>query len=239
MPTLTAREIEQAIEDGDIVLNPFDETNLEPASIDLTLGNEAFLASDDDKTFLDEGSVLTLPPGEMSLVLTRENLSLGLQYAATIGLRSKFARKGVDLLAGPQVDPGFQGPLHIALINLSPSQQVIENGEAFLTLEIHRLSEEAGERYSGDYQAQSTITSKEIRDLKKGEGIALSEAVKAMRTIAQDVSSLENTVDGLSETVAQNSEEANRYLRYFLGAIFVLVAAVISLVALVAGAVVL
>lgn len=221
MPPLTSQEIRQALEEGEMVIEPFTENHLEPASIDLSLGHEAFLASGDDKIILEEGSVLTLPPGEMALILTRERLSLGLQHTATIGLRSKFARKGIDLLAGPQVDPGFEGPLHIVLINLSPSQQVIEFGEAFLTLEIHRLSTEASKRYSGDYQSQTTITAQEIRDLKKGEGIALSEAVKAMRTIAQDVDALEKSVSRLTRNV-------DRYMQIFVATIVALVVGVLG-----------
>lgn len=221
MATLTGTQISEAIENEEIVIEPYNEGNIEPASVDLTLGNEAFLASDDDKTRLSSGDVLTLPPGEMALVLTQERIALGSKYAASIGLRSRFARKGIDILKGPQVDPGFEGPLHIVLINLSPSQQVIEHGEAFLTLEIVRLSEPAENAYKGRYQAQESLTAEEIRDLKKGEGIALSEAVKAMRTIAKDVDSLENSVSRLTKNV-------DRYMQIFVGAIVTLVVGVLG-----------
>lgn len=228
MPPLSDDEIARAIEGGALGIEPFTADNVQPASIDLTLGAEAFIASHDDKTLLNEGDVLVLPPGEMALVLTRERLSLGIDYAATIGLRSHFARKGIDLLAGPQVDPGFQGPLHIVLINLSPSQQVIAHGEPFLTLEIHRLSEPASRRYTGEYQAQTSITASEIRDLKKGEGIALSEVVKAMRNIAKDVDSLDKSVARLEQSVSQLTRNVDWYMRIFTVTIVILVAGVLG-----------
>lgn len=221
MGTLSDTEIRQALEGGDISIEPLDDTQIEPASVDLTLGPEAFRASDTDKIHLKEGDILPLPPGEMALVLTREVVELSPRIAANIGLRSHFTRKGIDLLAGPQIDPGFEGPLHIILINLSPSELLIEYGEPFLTIEFRRLGEAAAERYDGQYQASTSITADEIRDLKKGEGIALSEAVKAMQTIAKDVGALQESVSELTTNV-------NRYMAIFVGAIVTLVAAVIS-----------
>lgn len=239
MGTLSDSAIRRAIADGEIQIDPFDEENVEPASVDLTLGHEAFLGKEDEKQWLEAGDVLVLPAGATAIVLTRERIELGDSIAANIGLRSHFTRRGIDLLAGPQIDPGFQGPLHLVLINLSPSQQVIEFGEPFVTIEFRRLSEAVTEPYAGRYQAREHITAEEIRDLKEGAGIALSEAVRAMQNIAKDVSALQQTVDKLSETVAENSENADRYMQRFLQAVYALVAAVIALAGTLVGTVVL
>lgn len=221
MNPLSDNQIREAVEAGELKIDPFLEENVEPASIDLTLGREAFRASDDSKIHLDEGSILTLPAGEMALVLTREHLKLGSQIAGAIGLRSHFSRKGIDLLAGPQVDPGFEGPLHIVLVNLSPSRIVLEYGEPFLTVEFHRLSEPVESPYSGEYQASPSITAEEVRDLKEGEGVPLSEAVKAMQNIAKDVGALEDNISNLAEQV-------DRYMRYFVTALVILVGAIVT-----------
>lgn len=232
MSTLSDTGIRDAIDRGELQIAPFEEENLEPASVDLTLGDEAFRASDDDKITLSEGDTLTLPPGEMALVLTREQLEVGTEIAGNIGLRSYFARKGIDLLSGPQVDPGFRGPLHIVLLNLSPSKLLIEYGEPFLTVEFRRLDEASAEAYDGSYQAQSVITPEEMRDLKEGQGIALSDAVKAMQNIARDVSTLQ-------ESVTELSSNADRYMKLYVRSIMALVGAVISLVVFVIAYVVL
>lgn len=238
MGTLSDKSIRRALDEGKIAIDPLDEDNIEPASVDLTLGNEAFLGRDDEKRWLDEGDMLVLPPGATGIVLTRERIELGNTIAANIGLRSHFTRRGIDILSGPQIDPGFEGPLHLVLINLSPSQQVIEFGEPFVTIEFRRLSEPVDAGYSGRYQTQEHITAEEIRDLKEGEGIALSEAVKAMQTIARDVSALQDTVDQLSDTVSENSENADRYMKWFVRSVFALVAAVIMLLSIIVGSVV-
>ncbi|NIQ07196.1 MAG: dCTP deaminase [Candidatus Korarchaeota archaeon] len=199
MGILSGEEIKKEIERGNIDINPLKDEQIKPASVDLTLGGEVFLASEDNKAYLDKGDVLTLPAGEMALVLTRERLNLSKEVVGSIGLRSYFSRKGIDLLAGPQVDPGFKGPLHVVLLNLSPSPQIIQYGEEFLTLEFRQLAEPVEKPYRGKYYDLDSITSEEIRDIKKGKGIALSEAVEAMRNIARDVSSLEKNVKQLTK----------------------------------------
>lgn len=239
MGTLSDEAIRRALDEGEISIEPFDEEQIQPASIDLSMGHEAFLGKEDEKRFLDEGDVLVLPAGATAIVLTRERIAVGDEIAGNIGLRSHFTRKGIDLLSGPQIDPGFEGPLHLVLINLSPSQKIIEFGERLVTVEFRRLSGPAAETYSGKYQAVDHITAEEIRDLKEGEGIALSEAVKAMQNIAKDVSALQETVDNLSKTVATTSENSDRYLTLFVRSIDALVLAVITLVSILIGSIIL
>lgn len=73
----------------------------------------------------------------------REMMRVGARFAAQIGLRSGLARKGLALLAGPQVDPGFRGRLHVALVNLSPVEISIAYGEPLITMMFHDLGKEA------------------------------------------------------------------------------------------------
>lgn len=221
MGVLADHEIMEAIDDGQLVINPLNEDNIEPASVDLTLGPEAFRASDDDKQRLSEGDVLSLPAGESALVLTKETVEMGEGLAGQIGLRSSFTRRGIDLLAGPQIDPGFQGPLHVYLINLSPSDIIIEYGEPFLTVEIQELGEDAESTYKGKYQAEPHITGDEIRDIREGEGMALSEAVKAMRNMARDVNAMEETVEDLSS-------EMKWMMRFVVGTLATLVVGILA-----------
>jgi len=90
---LSDKSIRRALEEGEIAIDPLDEDNIEPASVDLTLGNEAFLRKDDEKRWLEEGDMLVLPPGATTIVLTRERVELGNTIAANIGLRSHFTRQ--------------------------------------------------------------------------------------------------------------------------------------------------
>lgn len=197
MTILSDTKLREAISKGEIQITPPPE-NIEPASIDLSVGSEAFVASGEEITKLLQGKLLILPAGEMALVITREKLKLGPKIAGHMGLRSYFTRKGLVLLAGPQIDPGFEGTLHVAICNLSPTEISLSYGESFCTVEFHELSIDAQQPYKGDYQKQKGITSQEVADIRQRRGYALSEVIKNMQTIAQDIGSLKESVERLT-----------------------------------------
>lgn len=223
MSTLSGDQIKAEVESktGRIGIEPFDADNVEPASYDMTLGSEAFIPEDEHKQRLEPGSMLSIPAGGTALILTRERLTVGNDIAGHVGLRSYYTRKGIDILKGPQIDPGFEGPLHVVLINLSPSKQAIPYGEPIVTVEFVELSEPVEEGYDGKYQMQDSITQQEIDDLMEGEGIALSEAVEAMQNIARDVATLE-------ESVSRLPRHSDWYMRIFITTVVVLVATIVG-----------
>jgi deoxycytidine triphosphate deaminase len=54
-------------------------------------------------------------------VTTHENLHLPHDIAGHIGVKSYYTRKGIVILSGLQIDPGFEGVLVIGMYNASPS----------------------------------------------------------------------------------------------------------------------
>lgn len=215
MPILSDVDLKDAIKNGEIQIIPFPIT-IEPASIDLSVGDEAFAASGDEIIKLSQGKLLIIPPGEMVLIVTREEIKLSTRIVGHIGLRSYFTRKGLVLLAGPQIDPGFEGTLHIVLCNLSPTEIALSYSEPFCTIELHRLSIDAQQSYKGSYQKQKGITSREIDDIRQRRGYALSEVIKDMQSIARDVSSLKESVDRLTN-------RTDKYMLMFISTLSALV----------------
>jgi dCTP deaminase len=191
---LSDTKLQEALKSGEIQINP-SPTRIEPASIDLSIGAEAFLASADEVTQLSQGKLLILSAGEMALIITREELKLSPKIVGHMGLRSFFTRKGLVLLAGPQIDPGFEGNLHVVLCNLSPTEISISFGEPFCTVEFHQLLADAAKPYNGSYQKQKGITPQEIQDIRQRRGYSLSEVIKNMQSMAKDIDSLKSTVE--------------------------------------------
>ena len=215
MPILSDIDLEKAIKSGEVQIIPA-PTYIEPATIDLSVGEEAFAASNDEITKLSQGQLLIIPPGEMVLIITREEVKLGQQIAGHIGLRSFFTRKGLVLLAGPQIDPGFEGTLHVVLCNLSPTEIALSYGEPFCTIELHRLEHAAEKPYGGASQKQKGITPREINDIRQRRGYALSEVIKDMQSIAKDVSALKSSVEKLTN-------RTDKYMAIFVGSLAALV----------------
>ncbi len=222
MVILTDKEIKAKIKQGDLVIDP-PPKEIQPASIDLTVGEEAFIATADDITRVDQKRLLVIPAGELALMITREKVKLSQKIVGRIGLRSHYTRKGLILLAGPQIDPGFEGYLHVCVCNLSPTEISMAYGDPFCTVEFHALSEPVEKPYSGEYQLQHHITSDDIRDIKERRGYALSEIIMNMQVIARDISSLRNIVETLRNIVETYSKRVDTYMGIFVASLVALV----------------
>ncbi|HEX2040905.1 MAG TPA: hypothetical protein VHF47_14370 [Acidimicrobiales bacterium] len=219
--------LRQALESGGIELDPTPD-DVKAASIDLGLGPEAFLGTSTEIIRLLERRLLTIPPGEMALVTTLEKVRLAPRYAGQIGLRSHFARKGLALLAGPQIDPGFRGRLHVALVNLSPTEISIAYREPLVSIVFHDLGTDVERPYghgAGDeYHEQDEITGSEIDDIRQHRGYAMSEVIREMATLSANVGELSTAVEGYIK-------RSNAMMTVFVSAVVALVLGILSALA--------
>ena len=131
---LSDSEIRDALNEGNLVIDPFDEASLNPAGYDLRLGAEAVLG-----------------PSEHRLVATLERVELGSGLVGTLHIRSSLAREGI-LASLALVDPGFRGQLTISLFNSRKKTIRLKAGERFVQLVLLRLGRDAATRYEGRYQ---------------------------------------------------------------------------------------
>lgn len=215
MTIMSNGNLRAAIESGAISIDPPPD-DIKAASIDFRLGPEAFLGSGNDIINLEQRRLLAIPPGEMSIVSTLERVAIKPNIAGQIGLRSTHARRGLALLAGPQIDPGFYGRLHVVLVNLSPVEITIAYREPLITVVFHDLGEDVvtpyGSRPGDDYHEQDEITGLEIDDIRKHRGYAMSEVIRDMQSIAQSVGQLKTSVDGYIG-------RTDLYLKIFVGTV--------------------
>jgi len=194
---LTDKEILSALKTGELKLEDFKEQCLEPASYDMRLGAEAFTSSNREKIDLKAKGILTIAPGDFAVVATHEKVELAPTLAGHIGLRSHFARKGLLLLSGPQIDPGFRGVLVLRLCNLGTNDIVIPRLEPLCTVEFHRLNQAVETPYQGPYQDQTSIPSADIETLLETKGMTFGEIVKAVASLTTQVKALTEAVKRL------------------------------------------
>ncbi|MGH9771764.1 MAG: dCTP deaminase [Candidatus Acidiferrales bacterium] len=195
---MTDQEIGAAIESREIVLEPFDATKIEPASYDARVGTWAFTSSLKEKLNLSEKGVLIIEPGEFAVLESRERVELDRRTAAQLGLRSEYARRGLLMLSGPQIDPGFRGILVVRLVNLAPKPIAIPYESPFLTLTFFRLSSPVTKPYAGPQQGQPGISARDIQELVETEGMTLGQVMKTLSALANDVAELRGSVGRLS-----------------------------------------
>ena len=162
---LSNSQILQQVTTGRLLIDPFHEKHLEPASYDLRIGKDAATvsASDDPMINLEQARFLMIAPYAPAILYAMEHLTLPLDLVGRFGLKSSLSRRGIYASVGPQVDPGFDGKLSVTLFNLTPAPVALNYGDTFLSVEFHKLDEPATRGYNGPYQGHDTFTADEIQ----------------------------------------------------------------------------
>ncbi|MFZ3211770.1 MAG: hypothetical protein WA188_09655 [Terriglobales bacterium] len=198
---MTDVQIQAAVQNGEIVLDPFDPDRVEPASYDVRVGNWAFASSAKEKLNLTEKGVLIIEAGEFAVLESRERIELDNKTAGQLGLGSEYARHGLLMLSGPQIDPGFKGIIIVRMINLAPKSTALPYEAPFLTVQFFRLSHPVAKPYSGPHQGQTGLSAQDIQELVNTEGMTLGQVTKTLSALAKDVSELRGSVGRLSRVL--------------------------------------
>lgn len=218
---LTDAEILSEIKAKSLVIEPFDEKYLEPASYDLRPGKDAATISKNGEIIIDleKAGVLVLEPYAPAVVSAREHLILPLNMAGRFGLKSSLSRRGVYASVGPQIDPGFDGWLSVTLFNFTPTPLALDYTDTFLSLEIQRLGQQASRGYKGEYQRRSGFSAKELGPVLGYKGHGLSEAVAGFSELRQSigkVAGLSEKFDSFLESYEKQNRELGEFNRAFL-----------------------
>lgn len=180
---LSDRSIKEAINQGRIVIDPLDESYIQPSSVDLRVDrrfrvfeNHRYPLIDprqpqEDLTTLveaPEDSPFILHPGEFVLGSTLERIGLGDDLVARLEGKSSLGRLGllVHATAG-FVDPGFSGHLTLELSNVATLPIAIYPGMKIGQLSFYLLTTPADHPYGtgqvgSKYQGQCGPTPSRI-----------------------------------------------------------------------------
>lgn len=198
---MTDEMIRSAIQGGMLQIDNFSDSHLQPASYDARLGEEAITSSQREKINPAKKGLLTIPAGDFALVTTHERFEMPADIAGHIGLRSHYSKKGLALLSGPQIDPGFKGFLVIGLSNLSPRDVTIPYKERFCTIEFYKLAEKVTVTYGGEYQNQTGISPQDLENLVEAQGMTFGQVIKLLGELSLNVKSLSDSVNIMKWTI--------------------------------------
>ncbi|MGH8982047.1 MAG: dCTP deaminase [Acidimicrobiales bacterium] len=198
---LTDGEIQEALAEGKLVIDPFFDACLQAASYDFRVGDQAFLSGTDAVADVANKGLIIIEPGEFAVIATRETVTCGPQFAAQLGLDSKYARQGLVLLSGPQIDPGFRGVLIVRVTNLAPRRITLTYEAPFLTVQFFRLARPVAKPYAGARQGQTGLGANDIEELSHPDSPTLGGMVKSLSTLASDVGDLKTAVKWMAWAV--------------------------------------
>lgn len=181
MSTLSGKKIAELVKEGKLTIEPFDPKLIQPASYDLRLGFK-ILASPLSSEKLGIVIELTekkpsyeIQSGQMVGVLSLEKLKLPLDICGRFGIRSVFARRGINAFGGLQLDPGFRGRLTMNLLNVGPEPVTITLQEPLFSVEFQRLEEPAEIEYSGPFQDQDDFPADQYNYILNARTTSLAE----------------------------------------------------------------
>ena len=192
---LSNKEILNTYKNGSsIVIEPFSEELLQPASYDLRVGDQAASSAKKEVLDLTKTAFIEIMPGDFVVMLTYEKLALDLRHTARFGLTSSYACKGLLATVRPQVDPGFEGRLIIGLTNLSSKPIVLPYEDRFLTIEFHRLEQPSSTPYEGPYQGRDRLSPDDIKTALEREYMSQTEMIKILETLVLTVDNLKQAI---------------------------------------------
>ncbi len=171
-------DIEKRIDEGSIVIKPFDKKLIGPNSVHLRLGNDFRVFKHVEKTHIDplsDGSDYTelitvendkpfiLHPNEFVLATTLEWIEMPNDLAGNLDGRSSLGRLGIIIQTAAMVDAGFKGKLTLEVVNIGKIPVKIYPGMKICKITFHKLTQECRKPYSGRYLGQNTATPARVR----------------------------------------------------------------------------
>lgn len=170
---LSDADIIKRIGDGSLVIEPYDESNVEPASVDIRLGN-SFKEPVKTGRIVDtrgeagqpyrefEADSIVLEPGDSILATTFETIEIPADLCADAVGRSSLGRLFVSIheTAG-FCDPGFSGEVTLEMTNENPNPVRLHAGDRVCQIVFKELSSPALNPYGHEgsqYQNQSGAT---------------------------------------------------------------------------------
>ena len=213
MALLTDSEIKEAIKNDGLEIDPLNEESLKSASYDVRLGGKAIITrnvsleelrgkiqkEDVKEINIEKDESITIPGGAFALVATLERIKLPNNYAGHIGMKTYYTRKGLSILSGLQIDPGWDGVLVLGLANLSPRSITVDYKDQLCTIEIHKLNRSAEKPYNGKFMAEQREGKIPVSDkdyLRTIETMSVSDLTKALIDLSQNVNFLGKMVKG-------------------------------------------
>jgi dCTP deaminase len=181
---LSDRDLRKAQAEHAIV-EPFVDGHVQPASIDLRLGDEGlrlsvfhdggFIPFDKPMRFRPSDPLNTngirMLPGDFLLGTTMETVTIPAHLVGQINGRSSWARKGliVHTTAG-FIDPGFTGQITLELANVSHETLWLPVGDRICQLVLTQLTSPAEHPYGSaglgsHYQGQQGVTASAIGEV--------------------------------------------------------------------------
>lgn len=160
------------IKEQTLVVEPLKIEQIQPASIDIRIGNTYSVVEDSSSGIIDlNGEIVykqitaekyILLPGQFVLATTMEYFELPDNLTAFVEGRSSLGRMGLFIQNAGWVDPGFKGEITLELFNANRCAIELRAGRRVGQLVFAQLDDTALNPYRGKYQGQRGATGSKV-----------------------------------------------------------------------------
>lgn len=169
---LSDKTINKMIKENKLIISPVDPHQIQPASVDIRLGNTFSVVEDSSNGIITlndevkykkiETDRYLLLPGQFVLASTMEYFSLPDNLTAFVEGRSSLGRLGLFIQNAGWVDPGFEGEITLELFNANRCAIELHTGRRVGQLVFAQLDDHALNPYNGKYQGQRGATASKV-----------------------------------------------------------------------------
>jgi dCTP deaminase len=160
---LSDKDIKKMLKEGKIEIKQLEESQIGPASVDLTLSDEWYFFKDEysrkivdlketgfaEAFELKKGKSITLKPGELCLGKTVERIKLPDDIMGSLEGRSRYARMGVIIhTTSALVQPGSDNRQVLEIVNLAPFPIKLHAGMRVSQVVFERLESPTSKPYA-------------------------------------------------------------------------------------------
>jgi len=169
---LSDKTIRELISRGELDISPLEDIQIQPASVDVRLGNSFSIVKSGNNVIkmdvpVEYHSLTTdtflLLPKQFVLATTMEYFRLPKDLTAFVEGRSSIGRLGLFIQNAGWVDPGFEGEITLELFNAGDQAIELCAGRRVGQLVFAKMDCKAENPYSGKYQGQRSATGSRIQ----------------------------------------------------------------------------
>ena len=169
---LSDKTIIKMLDEKSLVINPVTKEQIQPASVDIRLGNTFSVVDDTPSNIITLESQISyktittdtylIMPGEFVLATTMEYFELPDNLTAFVEGRSSLGRMGLFIQNAGWVDPGFKGEITLELYNANRCAIELKAGRRVGQLVFAEMDAPAINPYNGKYQGQMGATGSRV-----------------------------------------------------------------------------
>ena len=169
---LSDKSIKAMLAEGTLGIEPIDEEQIQPASVDIRLGDSFSIVEDSSSGIITMDKEISyktihtdtylLLPGQFVLATTKEYFCLPDDLTAFVEGRSSLGRMGLFIQNAGWVDPGFEGEITLELFNANRCAIELKAGRRVGQLVFAKMDDKAENPYRGKYQGQRGATGSRI-----------------------------------------------------------------------------